>query len=298
MKIDRLLTFLLIFLVLVIPSRTQAKNIHKEHSLYRNILVTEKDGKRCMRFTLRHDREQNQSCFLLKDPQKLVFDYTKLAMIGSVARPNAKKILIIGLGGGSLVNAYHYLLPEAQITSVEIDPAVIKVAKKYFHLPEQPWHTIVTKDARIFVKRQLLKHSTFDLIILDAFNGDYIPEHLMTKEFFTEVKNLLSNKGIVLSNTFAISKLYHSESATYADVFGNFIELKGQHSGNRIIVVAKNKKIIKEQIQQNLKLFAKQLKALGIDANYLLESFNSNPKWNKKAPILTDDFSPVNLLNH
>ncbi len=298
MKMDRLILSLIFLLFFVLPTKILAKNIHKEHSLYRNILVTQQDGRRCMRFTLRHDREQNQSCYLLKQPRKLVFDYTKLAMIGAVARPDANKILIIGLGGGSLVNAYHYLFPDAQITSVEIDPAVIKVAKDYFHLPEESWHTIVARDARIFVKRQLLKKASYDIIILDAFNGDYIPEHLMTREFFREIKKLLSNKGIALSNTFATSKLYQSESATYADVFGNFVELKGIYSGNRIITVVKNGEILKKQLKQNLQQFSKQLKNLGIDKNYLLESFNTHPEWDKKARILTDDFSPVNLLNH
>ncbi len=293
-------SLLTVFFVIVLNFSTQvlSKNIHKEHSLYRNILVTQKDGRRCMRFTLRHDREQNQSCYLLKQPRKLVFDYTKLSMLGAMARPDAKHILIIGLGGGTLVKAYHFLLPDAQITSVEIDPAVVKVAKKYFHLPEEPWHTIVAKDARIFVKRQLLKQTSYDLIILDAFNGDYIPEHLMTREFFTEIKQLLNNKGIALANTFATSKLYHSESATYANVFGDFIELKGHYSGNRIIAVVKNGKFLIKQIQQYLQQYSKQLTILGIDQNYLLQSLNAEPKWNKSAPVLTDDFSPVNILNH
>jgi len=275
-----------------------AKTIHKEQSLYRNILVTQINQRRCMSFSLRKDREQNQSCFLLNAPQQLVFDYTKLSLVGAFSKPHANNILIIGLGGGSLVNAYHYLLPEAKITSVEIDPAVIKVAKKYFFLPTQSWHTIVAKDARLFVKRALIKKQSFDLIILDAFNGDYIPEHLMTREFFSEVRKLLDEQGAVVSNTFATSQLYHSESATYAAVFGNYIELKGEYSGNRVILAHKNKRFSKQQIRQNMKKFAQKLQKIGLSPNYLLNALNTKPRWNSNARILTDDYAPVNILNH
>ena len=55
--------------------------------------------------------------------------------------------------------------------------------------------------------------------MLDAFDGEYIPEHLMTVEFL-EMRDLLSDDGVLVANTFASSKLYDYESATYAEAFG------------------------------------------------------------------------------
>ena len=54
--------------------------------------------------------------------------------------------------------------------------------------------------------------------LISYFNGDYIPEHLITKEFLTEAKGLLTDNGILSANTFSLSKLYAHESATYKSV--------------------------------------------------------------------------------
>lgn len=278
-------------------STAQAKVIHKEQSLYRNILVTQVGDKRCMTFSLKRKKGQNQSCLLLQQPQKLVFNYTKMSMIALVAQPTPKKVLIIGLGGGSLVNAIHSLAPAAKITSVEIDEAVVRIAKKYFDMANSDWHQMVTKDARVFVKRALLKKQQYDLVVLDAFNGDYIPEHLMTYEFLTEVKRLLSDKGLVIANTFASSKLYDHESVTYHAAFGDFYQVNARFTNNRIIVATNNALPTMAQLQSNAANLAQALNPLDVSWDFLYERLIVKPRWDKKATRLTDDYAPVNLLN-
>ena len=61
----------------------------------------------------------------------------------------------------------------------------------------------------------------YDLIMLDAFDHEYIPEHLLTQEFLQEVKSLLAPGGVLAANTFSSSRLYDHESTTYAAVFGS-----------------------------------------------------------------------------
>ncbi len=75
--------------------------------------------------------------------------------------------------------------------------------------------------------------------MLDAFNGDYIPEHLMTREYLAETRALLTSDGVLASNTFAISRLYHNESVTYADVFGPFFNLRSDDTANRVIIASR-----------------------------------------------------------
>ena len=77
--------------------------------------------------------------------------------------------------------AFHRLFPTAVIHAIEIDTAVTKVAKKYFDFTEND-QIKVDQDGRVFTKRALANSFKYDLIILDAFNGDYIPEHLMTQD--------------------------------------------------------------------------------------------------------------------
>lgn len=270
--------------------------IHEEQSLYRNIIVTEKKQKRCMTFSLRDERKQNQSCKLMNKPNFLVFDYAKLTIGGILATEQPKNILIIGLGGGTLVEAFHKLAPQANITSVEVDSAVIKVAKSYFSLPSANWHNVVEKDGRIFIKREILKKHFYDVVVLDAFNGDYIPEHLMTLEFFKEVKSILSKNGIVLANTFSTSKLKDYESATYHAAFGNLYQFEGTHSGNRVIIASNSRLPTISKMKQRSAIYHEHFKNMGIDLEYLWESLNTTPRINTKYKILTDDYAPVNIL--
>lgn len=285
----------------LLSTALQAQVIHKEQSLYRNILVTQLGEKLCMKFSLRRKKNQSQSCVMLDQPQKLVFNYTRMSMIGLIANPNPKKVLIIGLGGGSLINAIHHIAPEAHITSVEIDEAVVRIAKKYFDVRENEWHNMVTKDARVFVKRALLKKKrgggSYDMVVLDAFNGDYIPEHLMTYEFLSEVKGILSDDGIIIANTFASGKLYDHESETYHAALGDFYQVDAPNTNNRIILAGNRPLLNIEQFTANSAKLKAALNVINVDVKVILERIITKPRWDRTAQRLTDDYAPVNLLN-
>ena len=273
----------------------QARVVHQEKSLYRNIIVEDKGNLRCLKFNVK-SKKSNQSCFLKSEPKKLVFNYTKLLFSGMLLNDNPKRILIIGLGGGTMSNTLHELYPQAEIDNVEIDPAVIKVARQYFNFFENDKVKSYVKDGRIFIKRALLKKQQYDWIILDAFNGDYIPEHLLTKEFLTEVKSLLSNKGIVLSNTFSNSALYQYESATYQSVFGEFFSVNNSQNENRIILATNNALPEKSALKTKLPELHQRLAVYGINMIKLYSAVKRNQHWPKTTPVLTDQFSPANLL--
>ncbi len=276
-----------------------AQVIHQERSLYRNILVEDKGDLRCLKFNVKSTKTQ-QSCFLKSNPKQLVFNYTKLLMTSLLVIPQPKRILIIGLGGGTMSNTLTELFPQSQIDNVEIDPAVIKVARNYFGFFENDNVKTYNQDGRIFIKRALLKKQQYDWIILDAFNGDYIPEHLMTKEFLQETKSLLSDEGVLSANTFSLSKLYAHESATYKAIFGHFYQVRNQANANRIIIVKQNGSQTNTLNKKNIKQLNKKLQPYGVDIFSLYEDISFTEKeqsWPDDTRILTDQFSPVNLLN-
>jgi spermidine synthase len=280
-------------------SVVQAQVIHQERSLYRNILVEDKGDLRCLKFNVRSTKTQ-QSCFLKSQPQHLVFNYTKLLMASLLVIPEPKRILIIGLGGGTMSNALTQLYPQSQIDNVEIDQAVINVARNYFSFVENDNVKTYNQDGRIYIKRALLKKQQYDWIILDAFNGDYIPEHLMTKEFLQETKALLSEEGVISANTFSLSKLYAHESATYKAVFGDFYQVKNQDNANRIIIVNRNGFAVNSLNKNKLKQLNAKLRTIGVDIHALYNKIYFTgiaQNWPKKTRLLTDQFSPVNLLN-
>ena len=286
-------------LLLLTVSFVHAKVIHQERSLYRNILVEDDDDLRCLKFNVKSSKTQ-QSCFLKSQPQQLVFNYTKLLMASLLFNTQPKRILIVGLGGGTMSNTLAQLYPQSQIDNIEIDPAVIKVARDYFGFIENERVTTYNQDGRIFIKRALLKKQSYDWIILDAFNGDYIPEHLMTKEFLQEAKALLSDNGILSSNTFSLSELYAHESATYKAVFGDFYQVTNKVNSNRIILVSKKGFSNNSLNESNINELDDNLSLYGVDIKLLYRNMvntKNTQNWPKNTRVLTDQFSPANLLN-
>lgn len=303
LNMNKIMLFIVCFMLINMPLAS-AKVIHHERSLYRNILVEDQGDLRCLKFNVKSSKTQ-QSCFLKSQPQRLFFNYTKLLLSSLLVNPEPKRILIIGLGGGTMSNTLHQLLPKASIDNVEIDNSVIKVARDYFSFFENEQIKTISQDGRVFVKRALLKKQQYDWIILDAFNGDYIPEHLMTKEFLMEVKGLLSDQGIVSANTFSVSKLYQYESATYKAVFGDFYQVRNLSNSNRIILAInqnneRHQTNMSTLTQSNVERLAIPFKALGVNAHKLSQSMIStkvSQDWQENSQLLTDQFAPANLLN-
>lgn len=287
---------LIVLLSLVLMATSgQAEVIKEQRSLYRNILVEDLGNYRCLKFSVKR-KKSSQSCINQANHKELVFDYTKFVMTSLVFQPAPKNVLIIGLGGGTLSNTLLELYPEISIDNVEIDPAVISVAKKYFQFKVTDKVQAHAQDGRIYIKRALRKNIAYDMIILDAFNGEYIPEHLLTKEFLEETKGLLSEQGVLVANTFSSSKLYHHESATYHAVFGDFYSVKkGVNQGNRIIIIPKVYPT-KEQLNNNAKALTPTLSEYNMDLPTLMTYLQMEANKSSDYKVLTDQYSPGNLL--
>ena len=286
---------LLCAILALLPFSAQAANtIHQERSLYRNILVTEDDGLRCLTFR-RYVGAHRQSCTNLSNPDELVFPYTKMMLGALTLMPAPKRVLVIGLGGATLPSALHAMLPDATVEVDELDPAVLKVAREYFSFkPDGKLLKASTDDGRVFVKKQLKQNVKYDLIMLDAFEDDYIPEHMLTREFLTEVKGLLNEGGVLAANTFSSSKLYPYESATYAAVFGPFYNLV---LANRVIWAQNGPLADRATLERNGATLKAQFEKRGFDLDWLLKLPSTTPDWPADSKVLTDQFSPSNLLN-
>lgn len=297
-------TLALLALALSIPGYT--KVLHEERSVYTRIIVEDERNLRCLKFTLVRENSR-QTCMDRNNPQRLVFDYAKMTLSALLLKPDPERILIIGLGGGTLPMALRDILPSAVIDTVEIDEAVVRVAKRFFDFAEDDQNRVYVQDARVFGKRAALRGEQYDLIILDAFDGEYIPEHLMTVEFLSEMRGLLSDDGVLVANTFASSKLYDYESATYAEAFGGFLNFRLPTSGNRVILVPQAKLDIDARTpldRKTLRANADALKApmapydmpLKRYVSTLLSLSEQKPDWNSRIRPLTDQFSPANVL--
>jgi spermidine synthase len=171
------------------------------------------------------------------------------------------------------------------------------VAETYFGFRQKENLQVILKDARVFTKRALAAGERYDLIMLDAFNGDYIPEHLMTQEYLEETRGLLSEGGVVAANTFAISRLYDHESNTYREVFGTFYNLRSRISANRVILASTGGLPSMESLAAVGRSLGPRLAPYDVRVNDFLPGFSTEADWDETARVLTDQYAPANLLS-
>ena len=108
----------------------------------------------------------------LTDPDDMPMLYPRAMTIAAIYPRDVKRVLVLGLGGGGISTYLAHFLPDATIDSVELDPGVIDIAKKYFGIRETSKSRFFDSDGRVFLNRH---KEPYDLIIVDAFTGSYIP---------------------------------------------------------------------------------------------------------------------------
>jgi spermidine synthase len=293
-NIGRLAAF--VALITALSAATSAESmklLHQERSLYREVFVYQTGDERCMCFT-KLCRIGRQSCVDMQQPRRIVLSYPQFMLSSLYVNPQPRSILLIGLGGGTLPRAINELLPDAQLDVVEIDPAVVQVAKRFFAFAENQHTHVIESDGRVYVKRARREQRTYDWILLDAFDHEYIPEHLLTREFISEVRSILSPSGVLTANTFSSSRLYDHESVTYASVFPQFFNLK---SANRVIIAKNGELPNDEQMRAGSQRWESAFEQLGFPRPNLSDMFSRKVDWNPRARVLTDQYSPANLLN-
>lgn len=278
-----------------VPPGAWAQTLHRERSLYQTVLVTKRAHLLCLKFSQRRNHRL-QSCRDERRPQQLALTYTKMMLSALLLNPAPSRILIVGLGGGSLPMALAALYPQAGIEVVEIDPAVVKVAQSYFGFRESDRLKLHVQDARVFTRRASGEGPAYDLIMLDAFGADYIPEHLMTQEFLQEAKALLREDGVLAANTFATSRLYNHESTTYREVFGPFLHLRLAENGNRIILAGRNPLPSLLTLRSRAAELAGALAPYGVNIEDYPARLTMKVDWDPEARVLTDQYAPANLL--
>ena len=107
--------------------------LHTKDSQYHRIAVVEDDDSRYLRFD-----SSFQSGMYKNDPFRTRFEYADYLQLPLAYRPETRRILYIGLGGGSAPKRTWRDFPATRIDAVEIDPEVVDVAYEYFELPRDP----------------------------------------------------------------------------------------------------------------------------------------------------------------
>jgi len=256
---------------------------------YNDIFVTKHGPELVMSFQLK-GYDYTESIANLTDANDLPVRYTQLMTVGVVYPPRSQKILMIGLGGGSISSYLGRYLPDAQVDTIEVDPGVIGAAKKYFGLKETPRVRYLEGDGRVFLSRN---PATYDLILVDAFHGGYVPFHLLTKEFYTLVKQRLAPGGAAAFNVHDNTKLFASTLLTLRSVFAS-VHLYPTRLGETIVVATADSAPEEATLTTRATAMQRQF-GFRFRLPELLTDRNDKPGTTQTGELLTDDFAPVNL---
>jgi spermidine synthase len=113
-------------------------------------------------------------------------------------RPSIIKILVLGLGAGSLVQILVKYWKNAKVLGIDIDPVMIELGKKYMGIKDIQNLEIIQEDVEKWIKKP--SQGCFDLILVDLCIGNTIPRNFTTREFAKRLSCLLIEKGIVIFN--------------------------------------------------------------------------------------------------
>ena len=173
---------------------------------------------------------REQSAIDLADFHKHDFDYTLLAMYSLKFVPHPINILVIGLGGGVIPRELSYYCPNADVDIFEIDDVIADVAREHFFFKDDTngIDTIHTHIAEGFTAIHNTD-SSYDIIVLDAFLGQYIPFPFMSLEFAYASRKILKDKGVISINACNGHPFFEPHVKTLNEVYGdNVYSLDGQ----------------------------------------------------------------------
>ncbi|WJX08337.1 spermidine synthase [Bacillus cereus] len=169
--------------------------IHKIHSKYNKIYVTENADLRFMRFFTALQSG------LYKDSQETPAYYLYSFLFGPIIlNRQIKNILCVGLGSGYLAKLFRRFHQNCNIDIVEIDEEVYSVSQKYFAFKADDKMNIYIMDAVNYFKE--CPNEQYDLVILDAYDGPKIPDHINQINVYKNIKRMLKPDGLLLSNLF------------------------------------------------------------------------------------------------
>jgi spermidine synthase len=169
------------------------------------------------------------------DPDHIEFEYVQAIAVALALVNEPKRVLVVGLGGGTLPSFLHKHYPRMVIDSVDIDPDVVEVAKKYFGFREDTNMRAYVEDGRQFIENC---KAPYDIIFLDAYGSEDIPYHMATREFLQAVRRVLAPKGIAASSILraADNRLHDDMIRTYQDVFDSVYTVATKYSPGEIVL--------------------------------------------------------------
>ncbi|MCC6493362.1 MAG: fused MFS/spermidine synthase [Pirellulales bacterium] len=257
---------------------------------------------------LRFDRF-TESSIELAPPHRTRSAYTEYFHLAFLAQPDIRRTLFIGAGGGVGPRAFHAHDPHMDVDVVDIDQAVLDVARLDFYLEESPRIRTIAADGRTFVRSAPDGH--YDCIILDAFTiGGRIPFHLVTRQYFELCRRKLAPGGVFVMNINSAVRgpassiflsIYKTIDSAFPHTYAFALGLDqglGDQSTNIVLVAVDDQHAI---AAPQWKALADQYQSASYvdraSVQRMVSDLVTAPPDTTAAPLFTDDYAPIETMS-
>ncbi|KEA62721.1 Spermidine synthase-like protein [Marinobacterium lacunae] len=227
------------------------REIFREYDQYGVVSVLEEGNRRILSFG---DGDE-QSSMLKGDATALQHEYTR-AMLLVLAFTEPRKVLSLGLGAGGLNSCLHERFPDIKQQVVELRPAVITAAQRFFQLPRSRRLEVHQMDAADYLREAA--SIRFDTIFSDMYGPEGMDEQQIDPQFIERCADRLKANGWLVLNCWR----EHEGSELINLLSGLFADIRSctTSEGNWVIYAGKQPcEASASQLRRNLKALERQL---------------------------------------
>ena len=176
-----------------------------------------------------------QSAMLVARPDALVLSYCRAIMCFALFVPRPRHIIMVGLGGGSLVKFCYRHFPDVRLTVVELRADVIALRRQFCVPDDDARLCVVQADASTWMAQQ---GAVADVIIVDGFDAHGLPAALGTARFYRHCRRALRDGGVLCTNSFSYDPAFASIAARLGRTFDERVCWFDKVAGNNRIMFA------------------------------------------------------------
>jgi spermidine synthase len=232
-----------------------------------------------------------------RDTGQSIYEYAYLMEhLPLAVNPSARSALFIGLGPGAVVRGYQQRGVDSDV--VDIDPLVVRMAEKHFRF--QAARPVIVEDGRAVLRE---RKARYDIILMDVFNGDITPGHLLSREAMALVKDRLNPNGVYAMNLIAsfsadskvLGAIVKTLRTQFSDVvaFPLFDPSAPGHPGGNMVILAANVPLDQALSVRSIP----DVHPLARDGVGVALKHARRIQERADAVVLTDDFNPLDVFD-
>jgi spermidine synthase len=180
-----------------------------------------------------------QGAMRIDRPDAIATTYLQQMMIWWLFKPQARHVVQLGLGAAALTKFCYRRLPDARVSAVEINPAVIGICRERFALPPDDGRlAVIEMDAMAFVA-DTARHGTIDVLQVDLYDGHAHGPVCNDAAFYRACAACLMPDGMMTVNLFGIGLDYEKSLQSLQACFASVMWLPKVHGGNLVVLACK-----------------------------------------------------------